>query len=128
MPLPICTPLHLIALHCKLGEIFLLKTLKHKKIPKVESNFRDFFVYFCRILCRYLWALAFVSVHLRALVTSRCKRWKILSINWLNIARTNIEPKNSVQLIENGITHYYIAYCILYLHLFHQNSFFSLFL
>ena len=37
-----CTPLHLIAYHCKLDEIFLLKTLKHKKIPKVESSFRDF--------------------------------------------------------------------------------------
>ena len=58
-----CTPLHLIAHHCKLGEIFLLKTLKHTKIPKVESIFRDLFVYFCRNFCRYLWALASVSVH-----------------------------------------------------------------
>ena len=58
-----CSSLHTIAPHCKLGEIFLLKILKHKKIPKVESNFRDLFVYFCRICCRYLWALAFVSVH-----------------------------------------------------------------
>ena len=33
---------HLIAHHCKLGEMFLLKTLKHRKIPKVESNLRDF--------------------------------------------------------------------------------------
>ena len=46
------------------------------------------------------------------IITFRCKSWKILSINWLNIARMNIEPKNTVQLIENGITHYYIAYCI----------------
>ena len=60
--------------------------------------------------------------------TVRCKSWKILSINWLNIARTNIEPKNTVQLIENGITHYYIAYCISLLRLFHQNSYFSHFL
>ena len=49
-----CTPLHLIALHCKLGEIFLLKTLRHIKIPKVESNFRDLFVYFCGNFCCYL--------------------------------------------------------------------------
>ena len=61
------------------------------------------------------------------LIICRCKRWKILSINWLNIARTNIEPKNSVQLIENGITHYYIAYCVFSLHLFHQSSFFLFF-
>lgn len=70
----------------------------------------------------YLLFISTISV-----ITFRCKSWKILSINWLNIARTNIEPKNSVQLTENGITHYYIAYCILYLHLFHQNSFFLFF-
>ena len=64
---------------------------------------------------------------INSVVTFRCMSWKILSINWLNIARTNVEPKNSVQLIENGITHYYIAYCIFYLHLFHQNSFFLFF-
>ena len=49
-----CTPLRLIAHHCKLGEIFLLKRLKHKKIPKVESNFQDLFVYFCGKFCCYL--------------------------------------------------------------------------
>ena len=58
-----CTPMHFIAHHCKLGEIFLLKRLKHKKIPKVESNFRDFFVYFCRNFCCYLWVLTFVGEH-----------------------------------------------------------------
>ena len=58
-----CTPFHLVAAHCKIGEMFLLKTLKHKKIPKVESNFRDLFVYFCRNFCRYLYALTSVSVH-----------------------------------------------------------------
>ena len=34
-----CTPLHLIAHHCKLGEIFLLKTLKHKKPRKSSLTF-----------------------------------------------------------------------------------------
>lgn len=58
-----CNSLRLVALHCKLGEIFLLKALKHKKIPKVESNFRDLFVYFCGNFCCYLWALAFVCEH-----------------------------------------------------------------
>ena len=51
---PRCNSLRLVALHCKLGEIFLLKTLRHIKIPKVESNFRDLFVYFCRNFCCYL--------------------------------------------------------------------------
>ena len=37
-----CTPLHLIALHCKLGEIFLLKTLKHKKSRKSSLTFEIF--------------------------------------------------------------------------------------
>ena len=58
-----CTPLHLIALHCKLGEIFLLKILKHSKIPKVIDKPSGFFVYFCGNFYCYLWALAFVSVH-----------------------------------------------------------------
>ena len=60
-------------------------------------------------------------------IISRCMSWKILSINWLNIARTNIEPKYFLQVIENGVTHYYIAYCIFLLRLFHQNSFFLIF-
>ena len=37
-----CTPLHLIAHHCKLGEIFLLKTLRHTKIPKSSLTFGIF--------------------------------------------------------------------------------------
>ena len=41
-----CTPLHTIAHHCKLGKIFLLKRLKHKKIPKVVDKPSGFFVYF----------------------------------------------------------------------------------
>lgn len=36
---PNCTPFHLVAVHCKLGEIFLLKTLKHKKSRKLNSTF-----------------------------------------------------------------------------------------
>ena len=31
--------LQLVATHCKLGEIFLLKRLKHIKIPKVDLTF-----------------------------------------------------------------------------------------
>ena len=34
-----CTPLYLIAHHCKLGEIFLLKRLKHKKSRKSSLTF-----------------------------------------------------------------------------------------
>ena len=34
-----CTPLHLIAHHCKLGEMFLLKTLRHKKSRKSSLTF-----------------------------------------------------------------------------------------
>ena len=34
-----CTPLHLVAVHCKLGEIFLLKRLKHKKSRKSSLTF-----------------------------------------------------------------------------------------
>ena len=74
-----CTPLHLVALHCKLDEIFLLKTLRHRKIPKVESNFRDLFVYFCRLFFRCLWAL----------VTSRCSVEITLIINELQTLSRN---------------------------------------
>ena len=42
---------------------YIYQTVKTQKIPKVESNFRDLFVYFCRKFCRYLRALAFASVH-----------------------------------------------------------------
>ena len=34
-----CTPLHFTAHHCKLGEIFLLKRLKYKKIRKSSLTF-----------------------------------------------------------------------------------------
>ena len=56
--------LRLVVHHFKLGEMFLLKTLRHKKIPKVRLDFRDLFVYFCGIFFRCL----------RALVTSRCRK------------------------------------------------------
>ena len=50
-----CTPLHLVAHHCKLGEIFLLKTLRHRKIPKVSLTFGIFSSIFVGIsvaICR----------------------------------------------------------------------------
>ena len=42
-----CTPLRLVALHCKLGEIFLLKILRHKKSRKWLINSRDFSSILC---------------------------------------------------------------------------------
>ena len=39
------------------------KRVKAKNLGRREFTFRDFFRLFCKVFSRFLWALAFVSVH-----------------------------------------------------------------